>query len=445
MDRPHIFISDLRLPARVGVNPGEDETNQTIVLDIWVGAEDFDRAAASCRLGDTVDYVGIARAARKVVGARHYPLVETLATRVAEAVLERPGASWVRVRLQKLECLRHASAAGVEVELRAGRLPADQVAHPRPVPLADVQKPEIVIVGGGAAGLAAALWCHRLGHEALVIDAAEHLGGQLHLVHGQMSDLPGIEPLSGARLASRLWRQFAEHGGRWCQVRLEQLIPANSSCRLALSSKERGERELDTKAVILCTGVRRRQLGVPGERELLGRGVLHTAARDTALLRGKHVAVVGGGDSACENALILTAQGARVTLVHRGRDLTAQEQFRRRIEAHADIDVQLDTRVLAFHGRERLEAVELSGPGGSTALAAEAALVRVGWLPNSEGLPQAWLDPQGFVCADLDCRIRGERRVFTAGDLLGRLAPSVATAFGSGATAARAAVLLLEQ
>jgi len=440
MDRPHIFVSDLRLAARVGVNPGEDETSQTVVLDIWVGAEDFEKAAASARLGDTVDYVGIARAARKVVTARHYPLVETLATRVAEAVLSRPGASWVRVRLQKLSCLRHASAAGVEVELRSR--PA--AAHPEPAPLASQGEQEIVIVGGGAAGMAAALWCHRLGHPALVIDAAEQLGGQLHLVHGQMRDLPAMEPMTGARLAGRLWRQFAAHGGRWCRARLEQLAPAEEDLRLTL--KEQGRQELVARALILCTGVRRRELGVPGERELLGRGLLHTAARDTASLRGRRVVVVGGGDSACENALILADHGARVTLVHRRGQLTAQAQFQERIEASAAIDLQLDTRVLSFRGSgsDRLEAVELSGPDGSRMLPAEAALVRVGWLPQSEALQPGWLDPNGFVRADPEGRVRGERRVFAAGDLLGRMAPSVATAFGSAATAARAVVHLLE-
>jgi len=436
--RAHIFISDLRLQARVGVNPGEQGAEQPVVIDIWVGVDSLPKAARTERLRHTVDYVGVTHAAREVVAARHYPLVESLATHIAEAVLDRPGAAWARVRLRKLKCLRYASGAGVEVELHR------EERSPEPVPDLLDRGEEVVIVGGGVAGMAAALWCARLGHPALLVDAGAQLGGQLHMVHGLMEDIPATPPMTGAQLAAGLWRQFAQHGGRWVRGRLTGIEEAADACHLAVELDGK-RREVAARVVILAVGVRRRELGVAGERELLGRGVLHTGAKGHAALTGRHVAVVGGGDAAYENALILARAGAHVTLLHRGETPSARLQFRGEVARERRITVRPGTEVRRFVGEERLEALELETPGGAETLAAHAALVRVGWVPNSGPLPAAWRDERGFVRAGPDGQVPGAPRVFVAGDLLGRPAPSVAASCGTAATAAAAAVVLLER
>jgi thioredoxin reductase (NADPH) len=435
-----ILVSELRLRARVGVNPNEQGADQPIVVDLWVGLEDVARSLKSERLKHTVDYVGVTETTRRVVAERHYPLVENLAAAIANAVLERPRATWVRVRVRKLDCLPSAAAAGVELEMRR------PVAEPVPLEPEEIDgEEEVVIVGGGAAGLAAALWCRRLGHPALVVDSGHALGGQLHMVHGQMIDLPAMEPMNGLELARRLWRQFVEHRGRWLRARLVHIESSRQGpCVLELALEPDGTRELRAQTVVLATGVRRRQLEVPGERELYGRGILATGAKGTGYLAGQPVVVVGGGDSACENALLLVRSGARVTLVHRGDALTARQQFRRLVAAEPRVAVRLSTEVLRFVGAQQLEGVELDGPAGRETLAARAALVRVGWIPNSEGLPAGWLDERGFVRTDGAGQVTGETRVFVAGDLQGGRAPSVATSFGSGAAAARAAAQLLD-
>lgn len=436
--RAHIFISDLRLQARVGVNPGEQGAEQPVVIDIWVGVDSLPRAARTERLRHTVDYVGVAHTAREVVAARHYPLVESLASHIAEAVLERPGATWARVRLRKLKCLRYASGAGVEVEL--------QREERSPPPRSDVLErgEEAVIIGGGVAGMAAALWCARLGHPALLVDAGAQLGGQLHMVHGLMEDLPAMAPMTGLQLATRLWRQFAQHGGRWVRGRLTGIEAAADACHLSIELDGK-RRELAARVAILAAGVRRRELGVPGERELLGRGVLRTGAKGHAALAGRRVAVVGGGDAAYENALILAHAGAHVTLLHRGELPSTRLQFRDGVARERRIAVRPGTEVRRFVGVERLEALELETPGGVETLAADAALVRIGWVPNSGPLPAEWCDERGFVRAGPDGQVPGAPRAFVAGDLLGRPAPSVAASCGSAATAAAAAVALLER
>jgi thioredoxin reductase (NADPH) len=413
------------------------------VVDISVGLADIELPARSERLCDTLDYVAVARTARRVVAERHYPLVESLATAIAQAVLARPGATWARVRIRKLGCLRHAAAAGVEVTIDL-----DQSAlRPEPVSPDDVAGPEqTIVVGGGAAGLAAALWCWRLGHPALLLDPGEELGGQLHLVHAPMPDLPAMEGLTGLALARRMWRQFVWHQGRWSRSRLRALRTDPTQCLLELEgltpSGERWSRTIVSQTVVLALGVRRRELGVPGEHELFGRGILQTGSRDTDRLIGKRVVVVGGGDSACENAVILAGAGARVTLVHRGRVLSARQQLARAVVAQPAVELRLASQVARFLGDRQLEAVELAG---GERLPADAALVRIGWLPNTEALPAGWLDEEGYLKVDGHGQVPGQSRVFGCGDVLGRLSPAVATAFGSAALAVRAAVQKLEE
>jgi thioredoxin reductase (NADPH) len=433
----HVFVSDLRLTARVGVNPNEQGGVQPVIVDVWVGMEDIEHPARSERLADALDYVAVARTVRQVVEERHWPLVESLATRIAQAVLGRPGATWVRVRLRKPNSLRHASAAGVEVELGLDE------ARERPQPLApaDLAAPEeILVLGGGVAGLAAALWCWRLGHPGLIVDADEELGGQLRWVFGAMPDLTGMSPLTGSALRARLVRQLAHHDGRWLRARVKTVQSDDGAPRVQLDDGT----ELRPRAVILTLGARRRELGIPGEQELAGRGVLATGARETEQLAGRRVVVVGSGDAACENALALARQGARVTLISRRPRLSARRQFASQVQAEPSLAVRLSARPLRFLGTERLQAVLLETPDGQEELPAEAALVRIGWLPNTEALPREWCDERGYVRADADGRVAGERAVFVAGDLLGRLCASVATAVGSAAVAARAAVDQLE-
>ena len=433
----HVFVSDLRLTARVGVNPSEQGGVQPVIVDVWVGMEDIEHPARSERLADALDYVAVARTVRQVVEERHWPLVESLATRIAQAVLGRPGATWVRVRLRKPNSLRHASAAGVEVELGVD----EACERPRPLGPAELAGPEeILVLGGGVAGLSAALWCWRLGHPCLLVDGGAELGGQLHWVFGTMPDLPGMGPLTGPALASRLLRQLAQHDGRWLRATVTAVRSEAGSPRVQLADGA----ELRPRAVILTLGARRRELGIAGERELAGRGLLATAARDLEQLAGRRVAVIGGGDSACENALALAQQGARVTLIHRRPRLSARRQFAKKVQGEPGVTLRLDSRPLRFLGTDRLEGVLLESGGREETLPVDAALVRAGWLPNSEALPRDWCDERGYLRADADGRVAGERAIFGAGDLLGRLCPSVATSVGTAAMAARAAVDLLE-
>ena len=442
-----IQVSDLRIQARVGVNPGEQDREQPIALDLHLGIEHMARATASERLQDTTDYVEISRVARRVVQLRHYPLVENMASAIARGLLELQGATWARVRVLKLGCMEDAAAAGVELQLEAG---ARAVLPVGPNRLEQRQEPEdVVIIGGGAAGLSAALWCWRLGHAALLVDPSPRLGGQLHQVHGQITDLPAMPALDGATLVRRLERQFMDHQGRWLRAALVSLAPAQQGWQLELRPRDShaGDRpetlQLPARTVILATGIRRRTLGVPGEQEFFGKGLLATAAMDPGAQAGRRVVVVGCGDAACENALILARAGARVVLVHRSPRLSCLQVFARSVRQEPQIDIRLNCQVSRFLGRSRLEAVELSMDHQVELLEADAALVRVGWIPNSGALPRRWLGAGGHLRA-VQGAVPGEERIFAAGDITSPRSSSVANAFGAGANAARAAVACLE-
>lgn len=451
-----IFVEQLNLPASIGVWPEEHQRSQSISVDLELTVADaaVALAAGSEALADTLDYGRIAALAEQVVGRRHYPLVETLTHALARAALALPGVRRARVRVRKLHCLAQAQAAGVEVTLDAEGLDDRGVAADTTtvaaVPLTIGPTPlgptPIVIVGGGVAGLSAALWCWRLGHPALLVDPSATLGGQLLLATDPLPDLPGTPPTPGPVLAQQLRRQFALHGGRWLRAGLQavegtpQATGSDDALLLELASSA-GRLTLSCSALIVATGVRRRALSVPGAGQLVDRGVLTTLPGDLTPQRDQNVVIVGGGDTACEAALALLSSGSHVTIVHRGAQLSARAPLRQALVGQPRLELVTGAEVARLHGDTSLEAIELRD---GRRLAARWLLVAIGWQPNSEALPAEWLDPRGFVRCAADLRLLADPRAFAAGDIRQPAAASVATAAGDGACAARGAVRRIE-
>jgi thioredoxin reductase (NADPH) len=197
--------------------------------------------------------------------------------------------------------------------------------------------------------------------------------------------------------------------------------------------------KLRSIALVLATGVRRRRLGVPGEEEFAGRGVLESGRLERAGVAGEDVCVVGGGDAAAENALLLAEVCPTVTLVHRGRKLSARPEFVERIKSDHRIALFTEATLERIAGRDRVEAVEIRRAGGLKPfrMAVRAVLVRVGVEPNSELFRgQLHADARGYVVTDGEHETSVEM-VFAAGDLSNPLAPTVSGAVGAGATAAK--------
>src|ERR1051325_5854837 len=178
---------------------------------------------------------------------------------------------------------------------------------------------DVIIIGAGAAGLSAALWCDELGLDTLVVERAAEVGGQLLRVYNPIENYLGARAANGRELRDLFAAQVEEREfDLWTEAEIEGVDVRAKRVRL------RSGEELQSIALVVATGVRRRRLGVEGEKEFEGRGVLESGRLEHETVAGEDVLVVGGGDAAAENALLLAESCATVTLVHRGAKLSAR-------------------------------------------------------------------------------------------------------------------------
>ncbi|MBD0371581.1 MAG: FAD-dependent oxidoreductase [Pyrinomonadaceae bacterium] len=293
---------------------------------------------------------------------------------------------------------------------------------------------DVIIIGAGAAGLSAALWCDELGLDTLLIERDAEVGGQLLRVYNPVENYLGVRASNGRELLERFNEQVeGADFDLWTQAEIESVDLKARRVRL------RSGEDLRAISIIIATGVRRRRLNVPGEEELKGRGVAESGARDREWLAGKDVCVVGGGDAAAENALMLAEVCPTVTLVHRGQSLRARREFSERLKSEHRVTVFTEATLERIIGFERVEAVEIRRKGAfkSFQVAVQAVLIRIGVEPNTELFrDQLELDERGYI------RVTGEQetsieQVFAVGDVSNPLAPTIAGATGAGATAAK--------
>ncbi len=293
---------------------------------------------------------------------------------------------------------------------------------------------DVIIIGAGTAGLSAALWCDELGLETLVLEAKPEIGGQLLRVYNRIENHLGARAQNGRELRDAFALQVEEHGfDLWTNVEIESV-----DARAKQISLRSGEK-LQSICLIIATGVRRRRLNVPGKKELAGRGVFESATGERELMAGRDVCVVGGGDAAAENALLLAEVCPTVTLVHRGKKLSARAEFIERLSAEHRITIFKEATLQRIIGEAEVEAVEILRAGAikSFEMAARAVLVRIGVEPNTELFRgQLEMDENGYV------KVTGEaetsiENVFAVGDVANPLAPTISGAVGAGATAAK--------
>lgn len=292
---------------------------------------------------------------------------------------------------------------------------------------------DVVIVGGGVAGMAAAMWCDELGLSECMIDRATDFGGQLRWIHNPITNYPPATFKNGAELLGRFQESLADrHFKRMPNTPVTSIDHHKTSVVLG-----NGQTIL-AAAIILATGVRRRTLGVPGEGEFAGKGILESGSRDRADATGRSVAVIGGGDAALENALILGEYADKVYLIHRGDRFSARQEFVERVERHDRIECIFNSHVREFSGSSALEFVVVEREGiGTDRIAIEIAVVRVGVEPNSELISDAAdTDEAGYVKVDAAGR-SSLIGIYAIGDVAFPISPTIATAVGSAATAVK--------
>lgn len=256
---------------------------------------------------------------------------------------------------------------------------------------------DLIIIGAGIAGLSTAIWARRVGLTALVLEQAGEAGGQLRSIAQPIIDVPGLAAENGAALSDRVRDQALTAG-----TVLHPATPA-LSVDVAARTVLTPQGALQGGALVMATGLSPRKLGVPGEDELASRGLVHRPSHELEWFQGRRVAVVGGGDRAAENALLLADVAARVTLIHRGERLRARPEFVHAIGTARDrIAVRLNTEVAAIE-IEPDDSLKLSLRCGAdeTSLFADALCIYVGNRPNADLVSgQVDLTPEGYIVTD---------------------------------------------
>ena len=299
---------------------------------------------------------------------------------------------------------------------------------------------DVIIIGSGPAGLTAAIYACRARLDTLVIGGMSW-GGQLMLT-GMVENFPGFpEGLLGSELMNRM-RQQAERFG--AKIILDDVASVNFSSRPFKASV--GEKSYEAKSVITATGASAKMLGLPTERKLIGRGVSYCATCDAAFFRDRKVVVVGGGDTALDEALALSNYASEVTVIHRRDQLRACKLLQERVFANKKIGFIWNSVVEDIVGESRVEGVKLKNvqSGGVSVMPIDGVFVAIGYTPNTGVFKgQIELDNYGYVVVHDETKTSVDG-VFAAGDNQDFSYRQAITSAGSGAKAALDAVKYLQ-
>ncbi len=299
---------------------------------------------------------------------------------------------------------------------------------------------DIIIIGSGPAGLTAALYALRADKRVLVLEK-ENFGGQITF-SPKVENYPAFMQISGNELAQKLMDQVMEHGA---DIELGEVtgIVCEQDRKKVLCTDE----VYEARAVIIATGSRHRQLGLEGENELIGAGISYCAVCDGAFFNSQNVAIVGGGNTALQEAVLLSDICHEVTVIQNLPMLTGEGRLIRAIEAKPNVRVIYDSLVTGLVGEESLRAVRVLNTvtDEEQELAVDGLFVAIGQKPENEPFSSlVELDANGYVLAGEDCKTSAPG-IFVAGDCRTKGVRQVTTAVADGATAALAACRYLDE
>jgi thioredoxin reductase (NADPH) len=286
---------------------------------------------------------------------------------------------------------------------------------------------DVVVAGGGIAGLTAGLTAARCGRSTLVL-TGDVPGGQLLSIE-KVEGYPGYpDGIPGYDLCPMTQDQAVAAGAEVAAGELTGLSRQSGGWRVTT-----GEGDIEARAVILATGTHLKELGLPGEARLRGKGVSHCASCDAPLLRGKVAAVIGGGDSAMQEALTLAAAASKVIILHRGASLSGQAAYRDRVGRQPNIEPRFNTWVEEILGADGVTGVRLRG---GAEIEAAGVFVYVGLAPNTAALNGLLkLDGAGRILTDSEMRT-GLPGLYAAGTVRAGSYGRAVAAAGEGTAAA---------
>lgn len=293
---------------------------------------------------------------------------------------------------------------------------------------------DVIVIGGGPAGLTAALYAARAGKTVLVLEQ-EAPGGQI-VYSPLVENYPGLPGMSGADFADQLSAQVEALGVEVVPEEVAAVEPLGPHFRISTDMAS-----YDARALVLATGARHRQLGLPGEEELVGAGVSYCAVCDGAFYTGRSVAVVGGGDTALQDALLLSNQCTQVTVIHRRDQFRGEQRLADKLRARENVSFLLCCTVEQLQEDGSLTGLTVKDvrSGQTQLLPVDGLFVAVGQEPRSQTFSSLVpVDEQGYFLAgeDCACAVPG---VFVAGDCRKKQVRQLTTAVGDGAVAGLAA------
>jgi thioredoxin reductase (NADPH) len=313
--------------------------------------------------------------------------------------------------------------------------------HSRPNP-ADGDTFDVIIVGGGPAGLTAALYNSRSGRKVLMIEKIA-AGGQIFIT-AEIENYPGIDRISGPELSGIMESQALKFGTRLEFDEVERIIDSGDNFKHVTTA---GGKTYRAPVVILSTGAKYKDIGVPGEELYRGKGVSNCATCDGAFYKGLEVAVVGGGDTAVEEGDYLTRFASRVHIIHRRDKLRACKIAQDRAFKNPKINFILDTVVEEIKGGTKgVEKLALANvkTGAKSELNVSGAFIFVGFNPNTSFLKGfVEMDSQNYIITDKYMNT-SRKGVFACGDCIQKSLRQVVTAAGDGAVASDSAEHYLE-
>lgn len=297
---------------------------------------------------------------------------------------------------------------------------------------------DLIIIGAGPAGLTAAQYGARANLRTLLIEEASVGGQSLNIT--DLENYPGFqEPISGAELCSRMKNQADKFGAVFLAASVQSISKQNDIFTITTDSGV-----FTTYTVILATGAKHRKLGAKGEDDFIGRGVSYCAACDGAFFKGKKIIVVGGGDTACSEALFLANLSDKVIMIHRKERFRAQKALADRVLNNKNIEVRFNTTCTEIKGDTKVESAILMENGIQYEQDTDAVFIFTGILPQNRLAEGVTMDEAGYIVTDSHM-MTSLRGLFAVGDVRTSPFRQVVTACSDGAVAAHYAGILVDE
>jgi len=308
-----------------------------------------------------------------------------------------------------------------------------------------MQHVDVLIIGGGPAGISAAVWCKRLGVECLLLEEQAQLGGQLFTIYNEIIDYPGIQAENGIEMQRKMVQHFIDMG---CLYEVNtKVISIDERSKTVKVKQQETEKEIGYTYLILATGSSQRKLGVPGEQQMIDRGEVYSASADGERLKGKRVALIGGGDRAFEGAHLLASQAKQVYLIHRSTHFKAREQYVEKVLSDPGVKVMTDTEVTAIHGKHHVTSIDLKSKNSECKnLSVDAVLIRLGIAPNVELIKEKVTTTQSGLIVINEVHQSSDPSIYAIGDACTTpLFSSISSSAGQGAIVAKYVSSLLKK